>query len=124
MAETKETLQKDIETKTKELDALKSKILAEIEENKKKDLETQKTKLEDEIKALQKQLDVTVDETKKETKDLKDDVEVDNDQTYELIKDSKMYNKLIEIGKNDDEIKEFAEEIDKVVRKFIDQELD
>ena len=34
-----------------------------------------------------------------------------------------MYHKLIEIGLTDAEIKEFAENIDKVVRKFLDQEL-
>ena len=119
----KEKLKNEIETKTKELDVLKSKILYEIEETKKNELEIQKTKLEDEIKTLQKQLDSTVDETKKETKNLKDEINVDNDQTYELIKWSKMYNKLTEIGKTEAEIKEFAENIDKVVRKFLDQEL-
>jgi hypothetical protein len=35
-----------------------------------------------------------------------------------------MYDKLKEIGKNDIEIKEFAEQIDKVVRKFLDQKLE
>jgi len=128
----KEQLQKEIETKNKELETLKSKILAETEITAKKKLEDDKTTLEKEIKDFQDQLDalknlestVEKDKTKKETKDLKDEVEVNKDQTYELIKWSTMYNQLILIGKNDTEIKEFAEDIDKVVRKFLDQELE
>jgi hypothetical protein len=34
-----------------------------------------------------------------------------------------MYDKLREIGKNDIEIKEFAETINSVVLKYLDQEL-
>lgn len=67
-------------------------------------------------------------QTKVETDKLKhevvDAVEVDSDWSYELIKWSKMYDKLKEIGKNDIEIKEFAENIDQVVRKYLDQELE
>ena len=50
MAETKETLQKDIENKVKELDALKTSILTEPVVAKKEKLEQQKAKLEEEIK--------------------------------------------------------------------------
>jgi len=35
-----------------------------------------------------------------------------------------MYDKLKEIGKNDAEIKKFAENIDEVVRKGLDQQLE
>ncbi|MCX6824821.1 MAG: hypothetical protein NTY80_01230 [candidate division SR1 bacterium] len=61
------------------------------------------------------------------TKNLKteiiDKTEANIDWSYDLIKDSKMYLKLQEIGKTNGEIKEFAEKIDRVVRKFLDQEL-
>lgn len=75
-----------------------------------------------------KKKDLNELQTKVETTHLKteiiDQVEVKSDWSYELIKWSKMYDKLGEIGKTDIEIKEFAENIDKVVRKFLDQELD
>lgn len=127
----KETLQKDIENKTKELATLKSNILSETEEVKKQDLEDQQKKAEEELKVLNDKLDelqkientTSTDEVKKETTQLKNEVEITSDWTYELIKGSVMENKLKEIGKSDVEIKEFAEKIDKVVRKFLDQEL-
>ncbi|MEI6117968.1 MAG: hypothetical protein WCP92_01600 [bacterium] len=105
MADTKESLQKNIDTKTKELDDLKSKILAEVEATKKKNFEAQKIKLEEEIKLLQDQLDAleevekttTSDQTNKETAALKDSIEVDSDWTYELMKDSKMHTKLLTV---------------------------
>ncbi len=120
----KEELQKGIETKIKELDVLKSKILAEAKKDQKEKFENQKKKLEEEISALQKQLDDSTIQITKETQALKNDVEVNNDRSYEIIKDSKMYDKLKEIGKTETEIKEFAENIDKVVRKYLDQELE
>jgi len=132
MADTKESLQKNIDTKTKELDDLKSKILAEVEATKKKNFEAQKIKLEEEIKLLQDQLDAlkevekttTSDQTNKETTALKDSIEVDSDQTYELMKDSKMHTKLLTVLWTEDKVEAFALQIDKVVRKFLDQELD
>ena len=123
MANTKETLQNNIETKTKELNVLNSKILAETEQIKKDTLREQQKKLEDEIKNLKKQLDSILVDVKNKTKNLKDEIDINIDQTYEFIKWSEMYHKLIEIGLTDAEIKEFAENIDKVVRKFLDQEL-
>ncbi len=124
-------IQQNIESKTKEVADLKAKILAEHEEIKKKEFEQQQKKLEEELVVLQKQLDelkeveknTTTDQTSKETQELKDTVEVDSDWTYELMKWTKMDDKLKEIGKSDAEIKEFAEKIDKVVRKYLDQEL-
>jgi len=125
-------IQQNIDTKTKEVADLKAKILAENEEIKKNEFEQQQKKLEEELVVLQKQLDelkeveknTTTDQTSKETQELKDTVEVDSDWTYELIKWTKMDDKLKEIGKSDAEIKEFAEKIDKVVRKYLDQELE
>ncbi len=132
MADNKEIVQKNIETKTKELVLLKSKILAEGEAAKKEEFEIQKAKLEDEIKVLNEQLDelkkletsTTVDKTKEETKILKDDIEVKNDWTYELMKDSKMHTKLLAVLWSEDKVEIFALEIDQVVRKFLDQELE
>ena len=128
----KKELQQNIESKNKEIANLKAKILAENEEIKKKEFEQQQKKLEEELVVLQKQLDelkeveknTTTDQTSKETQKLKDTVEVDSDWTYELMKWTKMDDKLKEIGKSDAEIKKFAEKIDKVVRKFLDQELE
>ena len=74
MANTKETLQNNIETKTKELNVLNSKILAETEQIKKDTLREQQKKLEDEIKNLKKQLDSILVDVKNKTKNLKDEI--------------------------------------------------
>ena len=86
MANTKETLQNNIETKTKELNVLNSKILAETEQIKKDTLREQQKKLEDEIKNLKKQLDSILVDVKNKTKNLKDEIDINIDQTYEFIK--------------------------------------
>lgn len=127
----KELLQKDIETKTKELDVLKSKILSETEDKNKQTLEQQKIKLEEEIHVLQNQLDelkkletsATTNQTAKEAQALKDTIEVDNDWSYEIIKWTKMYDKLLLILWSEAKVETFALEIDAVVRKYLDQEL-
>lgn len=71
--------------------------------------------------------DLTHLQAKVETTNLKTEIidksEVKTDWTYELIRGSIMEKKLKEIGKSDLEIKEFAENIDKTVRKYLDQEL-
>ena len=131
MAETKEILQKDMETKQIELATLKAKILAETEKETKKTLEENKKKLEEEIVVLQTQLDdlekieknTAVSTIKKETDQLKDGIEVDSDWSYELMKGSKMHEKLLTVLGTEDKVEAFALEIDKVVRKFLDQEL-
>lgn len=90
----KETLQKNIEDKTKELDDLKSKILIESENLKKQEFEEQQKKLEEELVILQEQLNkleelekITANnQTNKETNILKETIEVDNDWSYEIIK--------------------------------------
>ncbi|MCX6824316.1 MAG: GDSL-type esterase/lipase family protein [candidate division SR1 bacterium] len=128
MAETKETIKIDIEAKNKELAILTAKTLADLTEAEK----IKKDKLTEEIKVLQEQSDAlkevekttTSDQTNKETKALKDQVEIDSDQTYELMKDSKMHTKLLTVLGTEDKVEAFALDIDKVVRKFIDQELD
>lgn len=87
MVETKETLQKDIENKTKELDALKTSILTEPVVAKKEKLEQQKAKLEEEIKMLQEQLDelrkieeeTLINQNKEDESVLKNNVEADTD---------------------------------------------
>ncbi|MEI8009376.1 MAG: hypothetical protein WCI00_08725 [bacterium] len=86
MANSKETLQNNIETKTKELNILNSKILAETEQIKKDTLREQQKKLEDEIKNLKKQLDFILVDAKNKTKNLKDEIDINIDQTYEFIK--------------------------------------
>jgi hypothetical protein len=94
MADTKETIQKNIDEKNKQLDALKANILKETIETKKNDLETQKKRLEDELIVLQNQLNelekleqsTATTETDKEKKALKNDIEPDNDRSYEIIK--------------------------------------
>ena len=111
----KEQLELEIKNKNNALDLLKSNILSESEKIKKENLEDQQKKIEDATSKSQ---------TKKETTQLKNEVEVKTDWTYELIQGSIMENKLKEIGKTDLEIKEFAENIDKTVRKYLDQELE
>lgn len=132
MAETKETLQKDIENKTKELDALKTSILAETLVAKKEELETQKTKLEEEIKILQEQFyelrkieeESLINQNREDESVLKNNVEADTDWFYEdFIKSGNMYKKLEPILWSEVEVKKFALQIDKVVRKYFDQEL-
>jgi len=86
----KEQLQKEITTKNEELDLLKSKILSETEATAKKKLEDDKTALEKEIKDYQDQLDalknlestVEKDKTKKETKNLAEDITDKDILTY------------------------------------------
>lgn len=127
----KETLQKNIEDKTKELDDLKSKILIESENLKKQEFEEQQKKLEEELVILQEQLNkleelekITANnQTNKETNILKETIEVDNDWSYEIIKWSKMYDKLLTILWSESKVEIFALEIDAVVRKYLDQEL-
>ena len=128
----KEQLQKDIDTKKNELDSLKSKILVEVEQSKKKTLEDQQKKLEEEIHTLEIQLDdlkkleksTAVTEIDKEKKALKDDIEPDSDWSYEIIKWSKMHTKLLTILWSEAKVETFAWEIDRVVRKYLDQELE
>lgn len=72
--------------------------------------------------------DLATLQTKVETNTLKEEIvapqQIDNNYSYELVKWSKMYDKFKEIGKNDIEIKEFAENINGVVWKYLDQELE
>lgn len=127
----KEQLQQEIRTKTKELDTLKSKIFTEVEEIKKKSFEQKQKKIEEEIHVLENQLNefkkleitTTTNQTQKESKKLKEIVEVDNDRSYEIIKWSKMYDKLLTVLWSESKVETFALDIDKVVRKYLDQEL-
>lgn len=120
----KQQIEKQLEVKNKELTALKelkADILSNDQKKQIEQLEKDKTELQkqlDDLKKLEEK--TTTNQTNKETQALKDKVKVD---TYEIIKWSKMYDKLKEIGKNEVEIKEFAENIDKVVKKYLDQEL-
>jgi|GEM_PF-6143841 len=130
MVETQEILQKNIDTKTKELADLRTKILTENQTIKIKELEKQTTKLEEEIQVLQEHLDAlkgveentTIDNTKEEEDKLKNNI--DKYRTYNIMKDSIMGKKLKEILTTDEKVKEFAEDIYTVVDKFIDQELE
>ena len=134
MADTKETLQKNIDAETKELNILNSKILVETEQIKKNTLEQQQKKIKEKIKILQDQLN---DKITKETNELKNDVEVNNNRSYEIIKRkninnkeeknenySEMYIKLLAVLWSEAKVETFALDIDKVVRKYIDQELE
>ena len=73
------------------------------------------------------QKDLTNLETDVKITNLKEDINKKEDKeinTYDIIKWSKMYIKLTEIGKTDIEIREFAENINGVVKKYLDQELE
>ena len=127
----KEKIQQDIESKTKELDGLKSRILHEVEQTQKDTLEQQQKQLEQDIQVLQKQLDEFKDieittntqQAGLETKKLKNTIEIDRDWTYELITWTKMHEKLLTVLWSEAKVETFALEIDKVVRKYLDQEL-
>jgi len=130
MVETQEILQKNIDTKTKELADLKTKILTENQTIKRDELKKQETKLKEEIQVLHKELDelkkvedtTTIDTTKEEEDKLKNNI--DKYRIYNIMKDSTMGKKLKEILTTDEKVKEFAEDIYTVVDKFIDQELE
>ena len=121
----KEKLQQDIDSKKKELDTIKSKNLTEQEK-------IQKEKIEEELYILEKQLDdlekletnTTTNQSQKETQTLKETIEPDTDWSYEIIKWSKMYDKLLGIVWTEDKVEKFALDIDKVVRKYLNQELE
>jgi multidrug efflux pump subunit AcrA (membrane-fusion protein) len=126
-------LQQEIEKKNQELISLKSEILA-LQQNqvqKKEELEQKKLQLEEEKNVLEEQLeelenietDQQVTQTQEETEDLKDNISLETYSTNELIKDSSMYNKLLEIGKTPEEIEVFGNSIDATVKKYLDQEL-
>ena len=116
-------IQKDIENKQKQLEDLKAKILAKQEAGEKGDLEETKEKLEEDKKKLEEDIANKNEELKK-LKGTIDTVPADTEATYKLIVGTEMENKLKDAGKTDVEIKEFAEKIDAVVRKFLDKELD
>jgi chromosome segregation ATPase len=90
--EKKEQLQQDIAEKNKALEDLKAQVLT-TQEDKEKNQEEQK-KLEEEIKTLEEKLEElenlettsTVTTTQEEINTLRNNVEVDSDWTYELIK--------------------------------------
>ncbi len=121
----KEKLQQDIDTKKKELDNFTSKNLTEQEK-------IHKEKIEEELDILEKQLDdlkkletnTTTDQSQKESQALKETIEPDSDWSYEIIQWSKMYDKLLSILWSEDKVEKFALDIDTVVRKYLDQELD
>ncbi len=138
MADTKESLQKDIDIKNKELDTLKANILAlekswgPTVEQKKEDFEEQKKKLEEDIQVLQNKFNelrkveenIVINQNKDKENKLRDTIEADTDMMYEnFIKGTDMYTKLELILWSEVEVKEFALQIDKVVRKYFDQEL-
>ncbi len=128
----KEQVKQDIETKQEELKILEAQILATKEQKDKDNLELQKKKIQEEIHTLQQKLDElkklekekTMNDTKNEVYKLKNDVEFDSDWTYELIKWSKMYDKLLTILWTEAQVEIFAQDINTVVRKFLDQELE
>ncbi len=72
--------------------------------------------------------DLNTLQTTVETANLKteviDTVEIDNDWSYEIIKWSKMYDKLLILLWTENKVEKFALDIDKVIRKYLDQELD
>lgn len=124
----KQELENDIISKNKALEALK---LQTLSDNEKK---LQEEKIRKEIEVLQKKLDElknlesknAVSTSNKNVKELKTQVDIEvekSEWTYELIQGTEMEKKLKEAGKSDLEIKEFANKIDHVVRKFYDKEL-
>ncbi len=72
--------------------------------------------------------DLTQLQTKIETSNLKneviDTVEVTPKRAYEVMKESKMHDKLLTVLWSENKVETFALNIDKVVRKYLDQELD
>lgn len=136
----KQQIEKQLEVKNQELTALKelkADILSNDQKKQIEQLEKDKTELQkqlDDLKKLEEK--TTTNQINKETQILKDDIEVDSDRSYEIIKRkninkkeekkenySIMYNQLLNVLWSEAEIKEFAENIDKVVRKYLDQEL-
>jgi predicted nucleic acid-binding Zn-ribbon protein len=109
-------IQLDIQNKQKQLEDLKAKILAEQKAEEKNKLEEEKKKLEEEIASKNDDLD--------KLKGTIDTVSADTEATYRLIVGTEMEKKMKDAGKTDIEIKEFAEKIDAVVRKFLDKELE
>jgi len=69
-------------------------------------------------------LQTQIDETNLKKEVVPDDVEAKKLRTYELIKDSTMHDKLFTILWSESKVESFALEIDKVVRKYLDQELE
>lgn len=70
--------------------------------------------------------DLTTLQAHVETEHLKeniDTVDADPDRTYEIMKWSKMHEKLLTILWDEASVETFALDIDKVVRKYLDQEL-
>lgn len=109
-------IQLDIQNKEKQLDELKAKILFEQENQEKIRMEGEKKKLEEDIANQTTELN--------NLKQTIDTVSAEKDATYQLITGTEMEKKLKMIDKTDIEIKEFAEKIDAVVRKFLDKELE
>jgi hypothetical protein len=126
-------LQENIDKKNEELIQLKSDILAlpQNEVQKKVELEQKKLQLEEELNVLEIQLqeletletNQQVNQTQEETEELKNTVSVEKYSTNEIIQDSAMFNKLLEIGKTQEEIEIFGNNIDATVKKYLDQEL-
>ena len=121
----KQQIEKELKLKNDELATLQADVLSETQKK-------QKEQLEKDIEELKKQLDeleklettATTDKTKKETEALKDVIEADSDWTYELMKESKMHDKLLTVLWSESKVESFALEIDKVVRKYLDQEME
>jgi len=94
----KQQIEKELKLKNDELATLQADVLSETQKK-------QKEQLEKDIEELKKQLDeleklettATTDKTKKETEALKDVIEADSDWTYELMKESKMHDKLLTV---------------------------
>ncbi len=124
MEKNQEQLQKELQEKNNELAILQANVLSEAQKEEKKQLET-------DIKDIQRQLnefkqvetEITVNTTKNTTEELKEYVRVEMYSTNEIIQDSTMYNKLLEIGKTPEEIEIFGNNIDATVKKYLDQEL-
>lgn len=126
-------LQQEIEKKNQELIQLKSDILA-LQQNQvqeKVNLEQKKIQLEEEKKVLEEQLkelehietNQQVTQTQEETEALKNNISLETYSTNELIKESTMYKKLLEIAKTPEDIEIFGNAIDATVKKYLDQEL-
>lgn len=72
------------------------------------------------------QEDLTTLQTDVETQQLKENIDLvdaDPDRAYEIMKWSKMHEKLLTILWDEAKVETFALDIDKVVRKYLDQEL-
>lgn len=122
----KQQIEKDLKLKNNELAILQANVLSEVQKK-------QKEQLEKDIKELQKQLDefekleknTQTNQTKKETILLnKDIIDVERVDIQTLIQDSVMEKKLETVVWSKEKVKEFSENIHKVIIKYLDQELE